>query len=45
MKVYYGLILMIKNIVTKGFLEFWSRVPKLAFIQDSMCRGEGNKQV
>lgn len=35
---------MIKNIFTKGFLEFWSLVPKLAFILDNIYRGEGNKQ-
>lgn len=32
---------MIKNIFTKGFLEFWSLVPKLAFILDNIYRGEG----
>lgn len=27
---------MIKNIFTNGFLEFWSLVPKLAFILDNI---------
>lgn len=35
---------MIKNIFTKGFLEFCGLVPKLAFILDSIYGGEGNKQ-
>lgn len=36
---------MIKNTFSKGFLEFWSLVPKLAFILDNVCRGEGSKHV
>lgn len=34
---------MVKNIFTKGFLEFESLVPKLAFILDNIYRGKGNK--
>lgn len=35
---------MIKNIVTKGFLESWSLISKLVFILDTIYRGKGNKQ-
>lgn len=34
---------MIKKIFIKGFLEFWSLVPKLAFILDNIYKGKGNK--
>lgn len=34
---------MIKKIFIKGFLEFRSLVPKLAFILDNIYKGKGNK--